>query len=300
LGLIRAADTRMAGHFIAFQRMLRLKDALSSTIASSEFIRLRVAKEETLLLKDETLWECLSDIVRAAFPALRVLRLADKKTAGMDKLYYYVRKTDVTITLRADKLNHIASKEVQTKLKSFLSTVKTDDDDDSVDSENEDSDYDTDESNDGTNDDGHDGHIPFETNDEGYAYDMPHDFQIAKTDIVGLFRQAWNKRRKKLVHDYSIAGWMLSPIPDIMEDAAKNNKGFHRLAVDRLIKKLMAPSGDYATEEDRHEAVGHLLNTFWTEHEHFHSKGGPFANREHIWQSKDIHGKVIVMILFHL
>ena len=68
LGLIWAADTRMAGHFIAFQRMLRLKNAIASTITSSEFIRLKVAKEETLLLKDDMLWHCIADIVRAAFP----------------------------------------------------------------------------------------------------------------------------------------------------------------------------------------------------------------------------------------
>ena len=77
--MICATDTRMAGHFIAFQRMLRLKDAISSTITSSDFIKLKVAKDEMVLLKDPILWECLADIVCAAFPALRVLRLADKK-----------------------------------------------------------------------------------------------------------------------------------------------------------------------------------------------------------------------------
>ena len=277
----------MAGHFIAFQRMLRLKDAIASTITSSEFISLKVAKDEMVLLKDPMLWECLADIVRAAFPALRVLRLADKKTAGMDKLYYYVRKTDVTITTGAEKLNHIASREIQTKLRAFWQKVKDDEDEDSGESESDDSVSDDDASQDGEHD-----NILFETNEEGYAFDIPQDVQISRTNIEGLFRQAWNKRRKKLVHDYSITGWMLSPIPAIMEDAAKNNKGFHRLAVDRLIKKLLAPSNDYATEELRNVALGNILNTFWTEHEYFHSKCGPFANREHIWQSKDIHGTV--------
>jgi hypothetical protein len=35
-------------------------------------------------------------------------------------------------------------------------------------------------------------------------------------------------------------------------------------------------------------AVGHILNTFWTEHDHFHSKCGPYANRKHIWVSQDL------------
>ena len=283
----------MAGHFIAFQRMLRLKDAISSTITSPEFVKLKVAKEETVLLKDEMLWECVHDIVRAAFPALRVLRLADQKTPGMDKLYYYVRKTDVTITLRADKLNHIASKEVQAKLKSFLLSVDSDDTAVDSDSENTECESDDEYSLDGNDEDGKndiDPHRLFQTNAEGYKFDMPVGTVVSKGNIVGQFRQAWNKRRRKLVHDYSIAGWMLSPIPAIMEDAATNHIGFHRLAVDRLIKKLFAPSANYRTEEDRNVALGDLLNTFWTEHENFHSKCGCFANREHIWQSKDIHG----------
>ena len=210
----------------------------------------------------------------------------------MDKLYYYVCKTDVTITLRADKLNHIASHEVQTKLKAFWQNVRDEEEEDSGVSDNEDSSSKDDESND--SDDNNDDDP---TNEEGYEYDLPINHQISKTNIEGLFRQAWNKRRKKLVHDYSITGWMLSPIPAIMEDAVKHHTGFHRLAVDRLIKKLLAPSNNYDTEELRNVAVGHILNTFWTEHEFFHSKSGPFANREHIWQSNDIHGTVDVSCL---
>jgi hypothetical protein len=196
----------------------------------------------------------------------------------MDKLYYYVRKTDVTITSGAKKLNHIASKEIQTKLRAFWQKVKDDEEEDSGASDSDDSASDDDASQDGEDDNGSNSNILFETNEEGYAYDIPHDLQISRTNIEGLFCQAWNERRKKLEHDYSITGWMLLPIPAIMEDAAKNNKGFHRLAVDRLIKKLLAPSNDYATEELRNVALGHILNTFWTEHEYFHSKCGPFAN----------------------
>jgi len=37
IGLLRAADTRMAGHFIAFSRLLRLRNAILSCIASAEW-----------------------------------------------------------------------------------------------------------------------------------------------------------------------------------------------------------------------------------------------------------------------
>ena len=39
IGLIRAADTRMAGHVISMMRTLRLKDPLMSTISSASFIQ---------------------------------------------------------------------------------------------------------------------------------------------------------------------------------------------------------------------------------------------------------------------
>ena len=180
----------MAGHCIAFQRIVRLKDAIASTITSSEFITLKVAKDEMVLLKDPILWECLADIVRAAFPALRVFWLADKKTAGMDKLYYYVRKTDVTITTGAKKLNHIASREIQTKLRAFWQKVKDDEDEDSGASESDDSVSDDNASQDGENDNGLKSNILFETNEEGYAYDIPQDVQISRTNIEGLFRSS--------------------------------------------------------------------------------------------------------------
>jgi hypothetical protein len=60
---------------------------------------------------------------------------------------------------------------------------------------------------------------------ECYAYEYLEDTTICKTDTVAQFRQAWGKRCKKLVHDYSIAGWTLLPIPDVMEDASNNHHG---------------------------------------------------------------------------
>jgi hypothetical protein len=216
LGLSCAADTRMAGHFIAFQPMLRLKDAISSTITSSEFITLKVAKEETKLLKDDMIWQCIEDLVRAAFPALRVLRLADKQIAGMDKLYYYVRKTDLTLTTKANNLNQIASKEVELKLKSFFSSCdgglneNGSDDDDFSDSSSstcsgdDSTSSDNDTQKDEESDDDADSCTL--TPKEGYKFEYLTDKKIHLTNIVAQFQQAWGKRRKKLVHYYSITG----------------------------------------------------------------------------------------------
>lgn len=39
----------------------------------------------------------MSNIVRAVFPMLIVLRLADQKEPVMDKLFFYVRRMDLTL-----------------------------------------------------------------------------------------------------------------------------------------------------------------------------------------------------------
>jgi hypothetical protein len=49
--------------------------------------------------------------------------------------------------------------------------------------------------------------------------------------------QKWEKRKQKLSHDLSIAGWMLSPVPEIMKDASSAHDGDHRNAVERLLKR---------------------------------------------------------------
>jgi hypothetical protein len=170
----------------------------------------------------------------------------------MDKLYYYVRKTDVTLTTQANDLNKIASGVVKTKLKTFFKSYENDTD--SVSSDDGDSDDDAD-GNDKDNDDAAsvdsvpsvDLNTVMEATKDGYMYGNLEQADVSQRNLVSQFRQAWGRQRKKLVHDYSITGWMLSPIPVVMEDAAKNHSGFHRNAVDRLITKLFSPSTDPTT-----------------------------------------------------
>jgi Protein of unknown function (DUF 659) len=95
IGLIRAAETRMAGYFIAFHRLLRLKPAVEATISSVEFQGLNLTKsvvvKSVAFLKNKEMWGALHCLTRCLFPALRVLRLADKSEPGFDCLYYFIR-----------------------------------------------------------------------------------------------------------------------------------------------------------------------------------------------------------------
>jgi len=51
-----------------------------------------------------------------------------------------------------------------------------------------------------------------------------------KNTIMGF----WEKRRPKLIHDYSLVGYILSPNPTIMENAITNKLEIHDEAAERL------------------------------------------------------------------
>jgi hypothetical protein len=108
--LIRAADTRMAGYFMVLHRMLRLKNVLCATIVSAEYKNIKWTKTSTptkmeAFIEDKEAWYAIYAVLRCVYPALRVLRLANKATAGMDMLLYFVRKTDQALELSLESLH---------------------------------------------------------------------------------------------------------------------------------------------------------------------------------------------------
>ena len=84
----------MAGEHIAILRLLRLKNALLATINSKEFKDLRVFDSVCQILMNPDFWKWTFVMCRALYAPMRVLRLADQKSAAMDKLNYYVLQTD--------------------------------------------------------------------------------------------------------------------------------------------------------------------------------------------------------------
>ena len=94
LGFIKPSECRMAGEHIAILRLLRLKNALLATINSKEFKDLHVFDSVCQVLMNPDFWKWTFVICRALYAPMRVLCLADQKTAAMDKLNYYVLQTD--------------------------------------------------------------------------------------------------------------------------------------------------------------------------------------------------------------
>ena len=219
----------------------------------------QIEKKIIDVLKSDTTWDLMKKFVRAVFPMLIVLRLADKKEPVMDKLYFYVRRMDRTLLYSKEILDHL---EGQTQglswhlLREILNNGDL---------------ADTDDKSEASNDAGPD---TDSTSDEDDNQDNRKSLSTRVIDI-------WTRRRVSLISDFAIAGWILSPIPEIYEDSKVNLTADHHNAVDRLLKKMMA--SDLA---DDSEELANIMNTFWEEYEQFKSKSGHF-DKDYIWSSQN-------------
>jgi hypothetical protein len=101
VGLLRAADTCMAGHAYAQVQMLRLKDSLLATIALAGYIDLKLKgfpKKVEAYLQNPDMWEATFVLHCCLFPMICVLRLGDKSARrGMSQIVNLVHQTDEAI-----------------------------------------------------------------------------------------------------------------------------------------------------------------------------------------------------------
>jgi hypothetical protein len=95
IGLLRGTGTRMATFFYAMLRLVRLKDALKATVNTVKFRELLKSatnlgsiRECVADLESPSFFTALYVLLRAVYPALRVLRYCDSNEPMMDKLYY--------------------------------------------------------------------------------------------------------------------------------------------------------------------------------------------------------------------
>ena len=273
IGLLRPSECRMAGYFIAFHRLLRLRLALMATLASAEYkglkIKAKVVTRAEKSVEDVEMWEGLFVLVRCLFPPLRVLRLADKQTPGMDQLYCFVRRTDQAMEKLIKPISEMSF------FKELACDVDDDEEMETIDCEPDEEDVALETLIDEAYDD---------TDDEEPQKDDPPSTSLP-TGIIGSdlgqnILQLWKKRRKKLVSDFAIAGWLLSPLEEVRQDVKANRTGDDNAAMDRVLNKLL--HGNNEVE------MGELKDSFWTEWEMFHSRSGDGFGplRKYIWNSE--------------
>jgi len=100
------------------------------------------------------------------------------------------------------------------------------------------------------------------------------------TGIAATVMQFWLKRKPRLLHDYSLAGYILSPNPTIMAHASDNKTLRHDGAVERLITKLLVDPSLVGNDWTIQRAK--LIDTFYEEYGDFTNRRGVF-DRENIW-----------------
>lgn len=105
--LLRPADTRMGGWVYCLARMFRLKEPLRQALTEENIKKWKVKPELVAILDMKTFWVVLYHLLRMLYGPLKILRLADRKEPGMDKLYYFVRLTDQTLEKYRHTMNCI-------------------------------------------------------------------------------------------------------------------------------------------------------------------------------------------------
>ena len=92
----------------------------------------------------------------------------------------------------------------------------------------------------------------------------------------------WIKRREKLIHEYSLAGYLLSPNSTIMAHAYENRSSMHNEAVVRLIEKLILNPMLVGEEKSSH--LSKDIDTFWNEYDNFVNMRGCFS-QQYMWDA---------------
>ena len=274
IGLLRASACRMGGYFIALLRMIRQKPAFESLVISPEFRELNVGRIQVELLRNADWWRFCTLLCKTVFPALLLLRLTDNQHAAMDKLLYHVFQVDRFLEDNKDELSQLgvndltfrtyakkAAKDIDESGQAGEVTVPEAEEDE----EEAEFDCEAEDESDSDDEDGGADEWEFLTGDSMYD----------------RIRKAWGKRRRKLIHGYSILGYLLSPVAEIMADAANPNNLSYDMKeqANTVILKLL--------DLDSKTAEAEALNTFWTELRNFQSKKDPWA-KEWIWMSPDI------------
>jgi hypothetical protein len=92
----------------------------------------------------------------------------------------------------------------------------------------------------------------------------------------------WIKRQDHLIHDYSLAGYLLSPNAKIMAHTYANRSTMHNDAVVHLIEKLIVNPMLVGDEKSSH--LSKDIETFWNEYDDFVNMHGCFSHK-YMWDA---------------
>mmetsp|Transcript_29159 Transcript_29159/g.69418 ORF Transcript_29159/g.69418 Transcript_29159/m.69418 type:complete len:526 (+) Transcript_29159:715-2292(+) len=284
---MKVSECRMAGHFLALLRLLRLKHALIATVTSKEFRDLKDFESIAQLLINDDFWLYLFSMCRALYAPMRVLRLADQKTPAMGQLLFIVNQASRVMPKYLNKAAEASRLLLDGAMGDVIRNDEILSDSDSDDSEDGggDSDIELDNDNDDYSDE------EYRSGDEDDEPTLP-TLPTLTSSVMAL----WKKRAPKLKHDYALVAYLLNPHSKLLAESKQSKTLRHDEAVDRLIEKLLLPQN--LTGQDRKTTLSRLVDRFWSEYSDFTEKSGimnyrimwdvadSHANEPHVWHKK--------------
>jgi hypothetical protein len=101
----------------------------------------------------------------------------------------------------------------------------------------------------------------------------------------------WKKRKKRIEHEYAIAGWALSVVDEIRKDVRALLRGEHRTAIEIVIRRLHETPRANTHPDIVSMDISDIIDTFWNEFKSFQNCDRPF-NDAGKWASPDVtHGR---------
>ncbi len=84
----------------------------------------------------------------------------------------------------------------------------------------------------------------------------------------------WFKCRTKIIHEFSLVGYILSPNPQLLNDARERmlHSPIYSVAVRYLIGKLLVPEN--LTSNERKECLADMTTKYFDEHQKFVNQTG--------------------------
>lgn len=302
IGLLRGAGTRMASWFYGMMRLLRLKQPLKATIHQQQFRDLTLnvsAKAAVHDIEDEKFWKCLYVLLRAVYPALRALRYCDSNSPVMDKIYFLSHRTTEAIKQSQECFNEVGLFSTNgledMDLASEMNQVFEDVIGDTTpyaasNSDNNNSDSDDNEDNDTDSNEEEE-----EEEGEGSNEDAGEHGGFSFGNKI-LWH--WEHRKIKIEHEYAITAWALCVMDDVREDVRARLIGEHRIAMEKVVKRLHLPPCPNQHPEVMSMTEAQIVDVFWDEFKAFRNCTTPFdeksrwatpdvaAGRSHLWHEK--------------
>ena len=274
VGLLHGAGTRMAMWFYAMIRLLCLEQPLKAMIHQQKFVDLHLNESAWMAvhdIKEAKFWKCLYIILRCVFPALKALCYCDANKPSMDKIFFLSHRTTVAIEQSMDALN-------DDELFGDLSTDRNlmEDGNNML----------------GGEDDSNEEEVFFEDNPDFSDDDDIEDRTEATPYnlIMSFGRQVlwhWNRRKKRIEHEYAITGWALSVVDEVRKDVRARMRGEHRDAIESVVRHLhVMPCANTNTDVLSMTPV-EIVDQFWNEFKSFQNCNRPYNVRSR-WATQDV------------